>query len=122
MLVTRRALNDIVSKMGPVRAKVEEETETVAGRAKAVLASHRDRGDSRIDSFVARADGYVVLNDSTHAGAVAIEYGTRGGWVEYPAFETVRSDSGERREIKPRRVWRKPQPAIAPLRKGAGVK
>jgi hypothetical protein len=85
MLVRPEELNELVSHMPNVRAVVAAETESRGAKAKAKLAEHRDRGDSKIDVFIADVDGYIVLDDSAGLRhAMSIEYGTKArddeGW------------------------------------------
>ena len=48
-----------------------------AGRAKAVLAAHRDTGRSRIDVESGKVDRYVTLEEGTLQSALSMEYDHR---------------------------------------------
>ena len=79
MLVTKDRLNKIVSHMPQVRREIRGQTNARAAVAKAKLATHRYQGHAKIDSYVARVDGYIVLSDEDGYGAAAaIEYGRCG--------------------------------------------
>ena len=85
MLVTPHRLNKIVSHMPQVRAAVSAQVAARAPRARAVLARHRRTGASRIESYVAETDGWIVLVDP-RGNAAAIEFGRKGRWVERPRW------------------------------------
>ena len=63
-----------------VRSAVRNEANDIAGRARALLASHRHEGDSKIETKHGSTDSVVSLVDNTPQEtnalpAVAIEYG-----------------------------------------------
>jgi hypothetical protein len=62
MMVSRKKMNDIVSKLPEVRDAVHNQAEIVAAKAEGILAQHRDNSDNEhheitlthgdVDSFV----------------------------------------------------------------------
>lgn len=92
MLVSKERLNKIVSHMPQVRREVRGQTNKRAAVARAKLAAHRYQGHAKIESYVARADGYIVLSDEAGYGAAAaIEYGRRGE----TRYKPILDDSGK---------------------------
>lgn len=67
-------VGDIFAHLPGVRRYVRETTNSVAGRARAILTRSRDTGESRIEVSYGTTDGFVTLHDP-HGGALAIEYG-----------------------------------------------
>lgn len=64
------------AKLPGVRAAVRANTERIAGRARGILAQHRDEGDAEIDTEYGALDGFVVLSDEGgDQAAAAIEFG-----------------------------------------------
>lgn len=73
--------NEIVAHLPGVRRALKEEAQMGAARAKAKLAMHRDRGDSRITVTQGITDAWVGLDDSRGAkaaGIINIETGALG--------------------------------------------
>jgi hypothetical protein len=73
-------LDAIVAHLPGVRAELRSTAEAGAARAEAVLAAHRDTGDSRITVTHGKLDYWVSLDDTRgDVAAAAIEYGRSGG-------------------------------------------
>lgn len=79
LTVSKRELNDVVSKQPKVRATIGAETALRGSVARARLRARQHDGHSHIDTIHAAVDGYIVLDDERGAqAAAAIEYGRSG--------------------------------------------
>ena len=64
----------IVSRHPTVTAAVAAEASRIAGRARRMLAQHRDTGATEIDVRHSKYDSYVGLNDTGKRAGMSIEF------------------------------------------------
>jgi hypothetical protein len=78
MASVTKNLDQILARTRPVRDVVRGTADDIAGRARAILAAHRESGDSTVTVEHDRVDSFVVLDDP-NGGALAIEFGRGAG-------------------------------------------
>lgn len=73
-------LDQVIAHLPGVIGAVHDKAKEGAARAEAILAAHRDTGDSRITVTRGTVDSFINLDDSRgDRAAAAIEYGRSGG-------------------------------------------
>lgn len=120
VLELEKKVNEIVAHQPVVRSWIEQVTEARGAVAKARLAKHKHSGATRVRTYMADVDGYIVLERKDGQGAsigglLSVEFGRVGGT---PMERVYRDSSGV---LQVETVYSKPSEGVHALGAALGV-